>query len=539
MNTDGSGRNALARAQARAVHPWLAILAVAVAYYLAGRWGLSLTLVRSNVSPIWPPTGVALVGALLFGVRVWPGIAVASLLINLPISPSATGAGLIAAGNTVAPLVATFAMQRLGFRLDMARLKDAVVLVLAGALGAMTISASVGTAVLVSAGVVPLQEATATWTAWWTGDVMGVLAVGPLLLVVAGMPLRWPRLKPAALAIGSLTGLGLLTHAVFLTDIGPRSAAVSAVMFIAIRFGVAGAASASLLVSSIATFAAINGWGPFDGRDLPSQIIALQTFNGTISLSAFVIGAITSERNSMRSALETSNADLDRRVSERTSQLTEAFDKLEQSEATLTDLLEFAPDAILVADDDGRIVLVNAETTSMFRRTREDLLALKVEDLIPVRMRAEHEKHRSNYRQDPQRRPMGQGIDLVAADASGREFPVAISISPLETKNGTLVITTVRDMTEVNQARELRVSLEGMKRRQSQALELNDEIVQGLIVLKYRLASQEHDDLRAPLDRTLAAARSIIDQLLRDEDISGLKAGDLRRNHPALRNGDE
>ena len=79
---------------------------VAVAYYLAARLSLHLALVRGQVTPIWPSTGIALVGLLLFGRRIWPGITLAALLVNLPIGPSALAATVIAAGNTIAPLLA-------------------------------------------------------------------------------------------------------------------------------------------------------------------------------------------------------------------------------------------------------------------------------------------------------------------------------------------------------------------------------------------------------------------------------------------------
>src|SRR5262245_30427232 len=103
---------AMARDQGRrrrlppSVNAVLQILAVAAAYYVAARIGLLQELVRGQVTPLWPPTGVALVCLLLLGGRVWPGIALGAFLVNAPIGPSALAIVAITTGNTLAPLCA-------------------------------------------------------------------------------------------------------------------------------------------------------------------------------------------------------------------------------------------------------------------------------------------------------------------------------------------------------------------------------------------------------------------------------------------------
>jgi integral membrane sensor domain MASE1 len=94
----------------------LQILVVAAAYYLAAVVGLQLGLVRGQVTPLWPPTGIALVGLLLLGPRVWPGITLGALLLNAPLGPSLPAAALIAAGNTLAPLCGYLLLRRVKFR---------------------------------------------------------------------------------------------------------------------------------------------------------------------------------------------------------------------------------------------------------------------------------------------------------------------------------------------------------------------------------------------------------------------------------------
>ncbi len=90
------------------------VLIVAFAYYAAARLGLRLALIERNVTPLWPPTGIALVAFLVFGRGVWPGVALAAFAVNLPISTNGLAAAATAAGNTLAPLVAASLLVRVG-----------------------------------------------------------------------------------------------------------------------------------------------------------------------------------------------------------------------------------------------------------------------------------------------------------------------------------------------------------------------------------------------------------------------------------------
>src|SRR2546423_8341833 len=133
----------------------LRLALVAVAYYVSARLGLELALVHGQVTPVWPPTGIALVAILVFGVRVWPAIAVAAFAVNLPIGPNPLGAAVIAAGNTLAPPTPAPLMRRAGFRLELDRLRDAAAILLLVALTGLAVSATVGSLVLVLSGSVP------------------------------------------------------------------------------------------------------------------------------------------------------------------------------------------------------------------------------------------------------------------------------------------------------------------------------------------------------------------------------------------------
>ncbi|MEE1782863.1 SpoIIE family protein phosphatase [Streptomyces sp. SP17BM10] len=111
-------------------------------------------------------------------------------------------------------------------------------------------------------------------------------------------------------------------------------------------------------------------------------------------------------------------------------------------------LLEAAPDAMVIVDDTGTITLVNAQTEALFGYGREELLGRKVELLIPGRFRAHHARHRNGYAANRQVRPMGAGLDLRGLRKDGTEFPVEISLSPLETSDGLLFSAAVRDVSD-------------------------------------------------------------------------------------------
>lgn len=190
-----------------------------------------------------------------------------------------------------------------------------------------------------------------------------------------------------------------------------------------------------------------------------------------------------------------------------------------ESSTLFQSLLESAPDAMVIVDTDGQIVLVNSQAEHLFGYNRDELLHQSVDLLLPDALRHRHTHHRANYIAYPRTRPMGVGFALVAQRHDGQTFPVEISLSPLEAPDGLLVTAVIRDITErKNAAEELERQVQQRTAHLNALLQLSQELLQAR-------------SLNAMLERVLKSAM----QLIAEANASALYLFDPSDEQLALR----
>ncbi|MFJ9629449.1 MASE1 domain-containing protein [Streptomyces sp. NPDC091280] len=283
----------------------LLTLAVAGCYFAAGRLGLLRELVVDGAvfTPIYPPTGVAVAALLIFGLRVWPGIALGILFVVMSLTSLQPTALVVLAGNTLAPVCACLMLRRVGFRTDLGRLRDGLALVFLGALTAMLISATCAVGLLVATDKLGSHSFWPVWLGWWVGDAMGVLIVTPLLLMLrtVRLPLelrRWKEALPLAATVAVVVPLVTHSHVSMLFLVYPL------LIWAALRFRFAGSMLCALFASVMATIAATRQSGPFADLTHVEVMMKLQAFNGTMALTALLLSSVITEQRNTRLSVE-------------------------------------------------------------------------------------------------------------------------------------------------------------------------------------------------------------------------------------------
>jgi len=214
--------------------------------------------------------------------------------------------------------------------------------------------------------------------------------------------------------------------------------------------------------------------------------------------------------------------------------ITSTVRRTNDSEAYFRNLLESAPDAMIIIDDRGKIAIVNAQAETMFGYERQDLLGKPIEMLLPERLRDRHVAHRTKFADEPQLRPMGPGLDLVARRRDGSEFPVEISLSPVHAVGGRFVSSVIRDVTKrklmENEIIEARRDAERANKANSAFLAAAShdlrQPVQALSLLNGALRRTVKDERALQMidsqQHSLTAMTNLLNSLL---DISRLDAG--------------
>ena len=280
------------------------LVALAALYFVAGKLGLRLAFVNASATAVWAPTGLALAAFLLLGYRVWPAILLSAFLVNVTTAGSVATSISIAVGNTLEGVVGAYLVNRLaGGRDAFERARDVFGFALVAAVVSTMVSATWGVTTLVLAGWAEWANHGSVWFTWWLGDAAGDLVVAPFLVLWGTGVLRpWKRrrLFEASALLASLTFVaGIVFCGFFPSQVKSYPLEFLCLPFFvwaAFRFGQREVATAVVLLSGIAVWGTLRGFGPFARSTQNESLLLLQAFMGVMAVTTVALAAVVAER---------------------------------------------------------------------------------------------------------------------------------------------------------------------------------------------------------------------------------------------------
>ncbi|HZI56139.1 MAG TPA: PAS domain S-box protein, partial [Verrucomicrobiae bacterium] len=413
------------------------IAIVFVAYFVAAKLGQATSNIRSgNIGPVWPAYGIALAAVLLYGYRVWPGIAMGYFLAAFLGPASYVVAVGQSAATTLAALAGAYLLRRVKFNLSLSRLRDALALIVLGAFSSAIVSASVGIAVLYATHMQAYSGLGYAWLIYWFGDSTGVLLITPLVLTLPGLLKIRPRSRlvefAALLLLLAVASLAVFSdHSMLPVKLHVLAFAVLPfVIWAAVRFGISGATLATLFVATTATIETAFGSGPF-ARNTPfTNAVMLDVFFGVLSVSGMTLAATIAEREQAQSERE----------------------HLAREQAGMEARLRFA--AIIESSDDAIIGMDVAGTITDWNKGAEWLYGYSAEEIIgkPIFLLIPPERY-NDCAQIMKKVQQGDSVkhyETTRLRKDGTRIEVSLTGSPVFAPDGRIVGLSAidRDITE-------------------------------------------------------------------------------------------
>jgi signal transduction histidine kinase/CheY-like chemotaxis protein len=293
----------------------LTAAALAVVYFVAGKFSLKLAFLHASASPVWPPAGIALAALLLFGFRLWPAIFIGAFLVNLTTPGNIFTSLGIATGNTLEAVIGAWLVQRFAGGLRVFdRAYDVFKFAFAAALSTL-VSPTIGLTGLAAAGFAQWANYPAIWLTWWLGDLGGVIMFAPLLVLWLAQP--WRRINPARdievailllvltllseIVFGGWVAISTLNYPIAFL-LGPI------IVWTSFRLSARETATGLFVLSAIAIWGTLQRYGPFVRVDQNQSLLILQSFNILTTITAIALAAGMAERRRAEAAIEEQRA---------------------------------------------------------------------------------------------------------------------------------------------------------------------------------------------------------------------------------------
>jgi len=287
------------------------IVVFAIIYLIAGKIGLHLASLHASASPVWPPAGIALAAMLLLGYRAWPAIFIGAFVVNLTTAGTVATSLAIATGNTLEAVAGAWLVNRFaGGRNVFDRPQGVFKFALAVAISAV-LSPAFGVTSLALEGFADWTKYGAIWFTWWLGDVTGDLIFTPLVLLWG---IRWKITwkEEEAIEVGVLLlSLTLLSAVVFggWLQISTKNYPIAficgpIVIWTAFRFTQRETAMGIFILSVIAVWGTVHGFGPFAGQSENQSLLTVQSWTAVLAITAMALSAGMAERRRIEEKLQ-------------------------------------------------------------------------------------------------------------------------------------------------------------------------------------------------------------------------------------------
>jgi len=304
------------------------VAGLAAAYYFTGKLGLALASINPSATAVWPPTGIALAAALIFGPWVWPGVWIGAFLVNLSTAGTVATSLGIATGNTLEAVIGASLVRRFASGPDVFERRNDIFryAVLAGLL-TPALSATIGVTILAWGGFQSWGGYGATWLTWWLGDVGGALGVAPFLVLWIRSPRpSWTGRQVVELVlllltvtVGALLVFGIVAPP--LSGHPLKFMMAPALVWAAFRFAQREVASAMLVLTGIAVWGTLRSPAAPVASEPNQSLLVLQAFLAVFSVTFLAFAASVAYRRRTEASLRLLTEALEQRVIDNTGRL--------------------------------------------------------------------------------------------------------------------------------------------------------------------------------------------------------------------------